>query len=376
MGGVPSYPSDYPGSTPASTAGAVTVHQIVDQQHGIVAVTFEIPPTWQAQSQLQWNFQNYSQPLKVFARTYDPVRPAMVEFFPIEQFYWVEPYLGIGRPGEESGGVIMMQPMSAADTMTRWVIPKYRGSNAQIINVRAVPNFAATLNNPVAPNAQSEGVCATVEYTDSGRAFEEEFYGLKVAYPGIPTYGAAGTLVQYNWGFERLFSFRAEKGNLAEVRATAWPIVHSIRVNPAWQQVHAQVLQQMQQLFDQYLKAGYAQIEAATQMSRQISAQNDAWLQQQAQRREDDYRRDQTRRQQEQTAGGSYTANDAFGDYIMGRETYNDPYYQGGSQHYGYYNYVWTDKMGNYQYSNDANYNPNVGGNRDWVIMEKKQIGG
>lgn len=354
-----------------------SVHQIADPQHRLVAVRFLHPASWQAQSQMQWNFQNYCLPVRIFARTFDPQTGAMMEFFPTEAFYWIDPYMGFQKPGQENGGSVLMQPMSAADAMTRWVIPKYRGNaqNPRITAINSFPQLPQVLKIPPANNGQHEGVSVKLEYSENGRTIEEEFIGLKVAYQGIPSYGAAGTLLQYNWGFDRLFSFRAEKGQLDGLRDLFWSITRSVEVNPQWEQLYAQVIQQMQQQFNQYLQAGYDSINAATQMSRQISAQNDAWLQGQEQRRQSEWQSDQMRRQSEQQSWGAYTNSDAFGDMMMGRETYNDPYYEYGSQHSGYHNYVWTDSQGSYQYSDDANFNPNIGGTTNWTLMEKKQVG-
>jgi hypothetical protein len=356
----------------------LTRHQIIDQQHGLVAAVLEHLASWQAQSQIVWNFEHYSLPVRVSGRVFDPRSLAQVEFFPAEQFCWVEPDLGLQQQGQDAGGVTLLQPLPAADALLRWVLPKYRGQmqGLRIAGVTPLPQLAALLNasNPT-QGVTTEGVRVDVEYSDQGRTFAEEFYGLKFAAPGIPTYGAAGTLVQYNWGFARLLSFRAPAGQLDEHRRAFWAVVRSLRVNPQWEQLCAQVFQQLKQQFDQYLQAGYANIEAAGRLSRQISAQNDAWLGQQQQQRDAARQADQQRRAQEQSAAGTYTTNDAFGDYIMGRETYDDPYYQYGSQHSGYHDYVWTDGQGSYQYSNDANFDPNIGASTNWTLMKKKQIG-
>lgn len=238
---------DTPGN-PGGPPVAATIHQIVDPQHGVAAITFECPPTWQAQSHLQWNLQHDRNPLQVFARAFDPMGPAMVEFFPTARFYWIEPYSGTGQQGEEAGGAILMRPLSAEDGLTRLVIPRFRGHSIRVMNVRSVPDLAATLNYTVASDTRIEGSCATIEYVESGRAIEEEFYALKVAGPEIPTDDAAGASVRSNWSFERLFSFRADRGQMAEVRAITWPIVHSFRANPAWEQIYNRVLQKMKQV--------------------------------------------------------------------------------------------------------------------------------
>lgn len=350
---------------------------MLDHQHQMVAATFEYPPTWHAESQVVWNFQHHSFPVQLFGRVRHPDGVTGVELFPVEWCCWIEPNLGIHQPGQPLGdGMILLPPMSAPDMMTRWILSKYRRhvEGLTILGVTPLPRLATALGTEI-KGAATEGVSVKLAYRENGREIEEELYGLRAEFPGIPTYGAAGMLVQVNWGMVRLFGFRAERSHFDEHREAFWSIIQTTKPNPQWEQVCAQRIEELKQLFEQYLRAGYAQIEAATQLSRQISAQNDAWLNQQAQQREAAYQSEQRRRHDEQQSQGGYTANDAFGDYIMGRETYDDPYWQYGSQHSGYHDYVWTDKQGNYQYSNDANFDPNVNASSNWVLMRKKQIG-
>lgn len=358
---------------------ATAVHRILDHQHRAVAAVFQHPPEWRAESQVVWNFAHYSLPVKVFGRVFDPQGTAALEFFPVEWFCWIDPYVDFRQPGQDlNDGMFLLQPMSAADTLTRWVIPKYRGGwpGLRTLGARPVPRLAESLGAGVQQGAASEGAAARVEYADQGgRAFEEEFFGLRVAFPGIPTYGAAGCLTQYNWGFTRLFSFRAEAGRLDAERDRLWSVVHSLKVNPEWERLCAGVFQRLKQQFDQYIQAGYDQIAAATRLSQQISAQNQAWLDSQQQRREAASRADEERRRRERSSAGAYTAGDAFGDYIMGRETYEDAGDPTGSSQHGYYNYVWTDGQQNYEYSDDANFDPNVGSDRTWTPMRKRRVG-
>jgi len=355
------------------------IYRVLDSQHNLVAAALKHPAGWEAQSHVDWSFQRYSVPVRVFFRTFDPQGPAMVEFFPIEPYCWIEPNLGFQREGQDAGGgALLLKPMPAADALMRWVIPKYRGDprGFRITNVVPVPDLASRLGVPPAANVMREGVRVTLEVAANGMTFEEEFYGLKVMSPGISTYGGAGCLVQYNWGFERLFSLRAEKGRLDSLREQLWEIVLSVKVNPLWERLLAHVTQQIAQQFEQAMQVGYAQIEAAGRISRQISAQSNAWLEQQQHQREAATHADQQRRHQEQAAWGRYTTDDAFSDYIMGRETYHDPYEEfGSSQHAGSRDYVWTDRQGNYQYSDDALFDPNLGANTEWVLMKKKTVG-
>jgi hypothetical protein len=365
-------------SPPASPQEGI-VHQIADHQQRIILGILTLPVGWQLQSQVAWDRTKSSVPVRVFARATElQSSGTMVEFLPQEGFCWIEPNIGFQQPGQEAtGGFTCMPPMSAADTIFRWILPRYRGNlpDLRVVGVSPLPQLGQMLGVQPVHGGQYEGVHVRVAYSENGRLLEEDFFGLKVVYPGIPTYGAAGILTQYNWGFDRLFTFRAEAGQLDAVSDRNWAIVRSFRMNPQWEQMYAQVLQQLQQQFNQHIQAGYENIAAASRLSQQISANNQSWLDHQAQRREQEHRSDQMRRQQEQSSYGAYSQSDAFGDRMMGRETYHDPYWQYGSQHDGYHDYVWTDSQGNYQYSDDANFDPNIGASVNWTLMQKKQVG-
>ena len=71
-----------------------------------------------------------------------------------------------------------------------------------------------------------------------------------------------------------------------------------------------------------------------------------------------------------QAAANARSATDGFDDYIRGVNTYQDPYW-GQSQHSIDHQYAWTDGFGNYKYSNDAGYDPNIGSSQSWQPMKR-----
>jgi hypothetical protein len=117
----------------------------------------------------------------------------------------------------------------------------------------------------------------------------------------------------------------------------------------------------LRQEFNRQLQAGYDQIAAAAQLSRQISANNDAMI------ASIDRQLAATRSASSGTA--SRSANDKFSDYIRGVDTVDDPYY-GTSQHSYNEKYHWTDGYGSYRNANDPTYNPNQNENGNWQLMQ------
>lgn len=342
----------------------------------MVAGVLTLPPGWTGQSQVVWNYAHYSQPLQVYARVQSGDGSLAVEFFPVQQYTWIEPNMMGRQPGMDAqDGSTALPPMAPAEALTRFVLPKFRG-RYQTLRVNAVkpcPDLPSRLKLQPSPGAMVEALSLSCNYQCETGAVEEEIFAVCTMYQGVPSYSQVGTMVQYNWGFSRLFSFRAPQGQLAARLPEFWSVVQSFQPNPAWQGLTAQVMQQVQAQFQGRLAMGYQNIQNANRLSQQVVAQNDAFYAQQAQRREQEWVSDHQRMAQ-QPAYGAFTQGDAFGDMMMGRETYNDPNYQYGSQH-GYSERVWTDGQGNYVETDDVNLDPNINSDRNWTIMTKKQIG-
>jgi hypothetical protein len=246
--------------------------------------------------------------------------------------------------------------------MNGWVIPKYRGRcpGVKIVSKSPAPELAR-LMPPLPGQAPPEGVCTVIEYTEQGRPVEEAFFGLKIGNQASYS-GPQGVTVQFNWGFFKLFAYRAAKGQLVPQRDRFWRMASSIRINPLWDQLCGRINQQLAAQFQAYLNAGYSQIQAAGQLSRQISMNNDAMLASFAQQRQAAAR--------SHPAASGRSPTDAFNDYIRGVETLKDPT-TGTSQQDATYQYHWTDGSGGYQHSNDPFFNPNIGSNLQWTMMEK-----
>lgn len=354
----------------APLSQGMTTYQIFDQQFNLVAGAYDIPAGWNAHSQVEWNIEHFSQPLQLHSEAVSPDGSTAVEFFPTEQFCWIVPHV-MRQPGQQlTGGATLLPPVSAQEAMQHFEIPKLRGSisGLQIEQITPVPNLGAMLNIPTAPGSTQEGVCARISYQVNGQAMEEEIYGLKIAFSGVPSHSSVGTMVQYNWGFGRLFSFRAPQGQLDSQKSMFWKTVNSFRPNPAWQAVRAQVQQRALQHNNMRLQATANSIANANMLSRTVIAGQEAFFAQQAARREQEWVSDhqQIEARYATPDNGKISQTDAFGDMMMGRETYAD-----GSKHSGYHDYMWGDGQGNYIPTNDANFNPNINADRNWGLIDK-----
>lgn len=344
-------------------------HRISDSNNqGATVAVFKYPDGWQAQSQVIWNYQATSNPVQVYAATFNPKGQESLEFFPTESFYWLQPNYGFNTIGQQQRGLTFFPPVSAEEVMTRWLIPKYRSQtqNLRIVAVQPINNLAQTLRAFELQNVATQGVMAKIQYSEQGQVFEEEFYACRYEFP--PTYGQS---TQQNWGMARVFSFRARLGQLEQIKQTFWHIATSIYYNPQWQEFLHQVCARLNGQHQAHIQAGYDKLRSEQQFQQQLLG----YYQSQRDQQNASVARsiDQQNKINGQRSNSNYTAQDARGDALMGRTAYEDPNSAHGNYHYdhGHHEVVWTDGQGNYIPTNDVNYDPNINSNQTWYRAQK-----
>jgi hypothetical protein len=241
-----------------------------------------------------------------------------------------------------------------------------------------MPGFQITAKRPVDvarlgqafnyQNLRGEAMSMRVRYTLNGAPAEEDFFTFYTAVQTIPYTGPQGTSHEFHRLLWLSHAVGATDGLLPSVYPLLGTVAASIRPDENYQR-HIQAVQgYITAQFNAYLQRGYDSIAAAGQLSRTISANNDALLSSMQQQRAAQTRADAARRA---AAGGGTSPNDAFSQYIRGTTRMNDPYW-GTSERDSNYSYHWTDGQGNYRASNDAGFNPNIGagGGPNWQRME------
>ncbi|HYG09731.1 MAG TPA: hypothetical protein VD835_07140 [Pyrinomonadaceae bacterium] len=363
-------------------------HNVIDRQHqDMVAYTFQHPSGWQAESRVIWNYQQLHVPLMTFGRVLNPNGLEMFEFLPSEQFIWAEPNNGHYQPGQNQEGIVHMPPMSGTDALARLIIPKYRGNcqGLRIVEANPVPNLVQMINaTEIKQIHLYQGAMAKIEYMEQGRAIEEEFYGCHFQVP--PLHGAG--VVIHSWGLARLFRFRAEHGRLDACKKAFLQIAASVRFNPQWQQLCAQIMEQLAGQARQNtqagwdaIQAGWDRLDAYGKQSRQFMANNQAYIDRQEQRLRTDWHLQPLSTPPHSTdntptsQSGEYTSHEAAIDMIREEESIYNPNAPHNEKVSGYHEHIWTDQLGNVQATNDPNYDPNSNSNQNWTLARKKRIG-
>lgn len=353
----------------------------------MAAYTFQHPPGWQAEGRVVWNYQQLHVPLMTFARVVNPNAPEMFEFLPSELFIWSEPNNGYYQPGQNQEGVVHMPPMSGIDALARLIVPKYRGNcqGLRIVEANPVPNLVQMINATEIKQVHLyQGALVKIEYAEQGRAIEEEFYACHFQNP--PLQGAG--IVIHTWGLARLFRFRAERGRLDAHKKAFLQIAASVRFNPQWQQLCAQIMEQLAGQARQNTQAGWdaiqtgwQRLDAAGQQSRQFIADSQAYIDRQEQRLQTDWHLQPLSTPSHSAGSASpgqseeYTSHEAFIDTIREEESIYNPNAPHNEKVSGHHDHIWTDQLGNVQATNDPNYDPNSNSNQNWTLARKKRIG-
>lgn len=321
------------------------------------------PAGWRAKSAVHWNYQNYAFPVLITLQAEDAAGAQRFEIFPSETFCWIEPawaVAGMQWPGQQAFGQTTAQPIPGPQALAKMIIPKHRGKapGFRVESTGAAPTLSRLLG---ANDPSANGVRATVTYHGSAGPLREDFFAIH-SQNSVPNYGPMGTLNQINWGLIYIHSYAASSAIFAQHEPSLSAISHSLKMHPGWVHLMGQILQQLQWQFNTWLQQGYSQIQAAVQASHAISANNDAMLAM----IDHNLRHSWT----SASSASDHSAR-AFSNMMRGEETYVDPYW-GESQQSNQYDYVWTDGFGNYQQTNDAGYDPNVGGTTAWQVMQRK----
>lgn len=343
-------------------------HQIIDPQHqGLWVASFEHPQSWQSNSQVIWNFQNTSAPVWIHAATFNPHGSEAFEFLSAEPFYWLEPNYGGAVMGQNQYGMTCMPPMPASDAMTRWVIPKYRSNcqNLRVTGVQPMPNLLQIIGDFALAQMPSESVGVRIQYEDRGHAFEEEFYGVKTQ-----NQAGSGMSMQINWGFARLFCFRAARGHLEASRETFWRIAGSSQPNPQWQGLYQQIVQQLNSQHGAMIAGWQAKLQGEAQFQGQLT---DYYQGQRDHQNADITGKIAADQRHQQASPSHLTAQEEWRNELGAETAYIDPnsatgnvIYRSSSDQVAFMN-----EQGEVISSPDINFDPNIGSTQNWKRLDQ-----
>lgn len=302
-----------------------------------------VPQDWRVEGGIVWR-PEISTLAYLQLRLSDPAGARALEFFPTLPFAWSQQgFLGF-PPGSLYLGSYVVAPLDPDNFVRQLLLPQVRGQlSPAVIRTEPLPRMAAA----IAPTVQEAGAVKQVaaartriEYREGARSFEEDIYSV-IVYSQVPM--NPGVMF---WGPDRLFGFRAEKGQLDRQAPLLQAIFASVRVNREW---FGRVLQVREAWIQNQMQA----IRNAAELSRYIARTTDeiSAMHQQVY---------ENRRASEDRVA------EAYSQYVRGVETYHDPFGNRDVQLPTGYNDVWVSRGGEYILANDPSFNPNASGTGTW----------
>jgi rubrerythrin len=306
-----------------------------------------VPQEWQVQGGIVWR-PEISNLAYLQLRLSDPRGASALEFFPTPPYTWSDRGYPGFPPGSLYLGSYVVQPMDPDHFVRGILLPAVRGRvSPTVIRTDPLPELAAA----VAPTVQEAGAIKQVaaartriEYREGARTIEEDIYSVLV-YSQVPMVPGVTW-----WGPERLFGFRAEKGQLDRQAPLLQTIFASVRVNRGW---FGRVLQVREAWIQNQMQA----IRNAGELSRYIARTTDEMsdMQQQA---------------WENRQAAEDRSAEAFSQYIRGVETYHNPYSDRDVELPTGYRDVWISRSGEYILADEPNFNPNESATGTWQRVD------
>ena len=313
------------------------------QLNNMEALRLLVPADWRVEGGILWRHDRAilaTAVLRIFNRN----GSEELNLLPIEQFAQSNPGYGFSI-GSNYLGSELQPAMDPHTFVARIVMPRYRRQIGSAIQIggEELPAVAQAVQTPGMPSQMRAGRFR-YSYSLASRQMEEDVYC-------VLSYTSAPAVQSVYWSPERLYSIRAERGQLDRRTKLMQAIASSTRINLQWFNAYLQVWEMWKANVMQSIQnAGHLSRYIAG-INNQITATNrQAWEQQQA-----SY--DRTSRR--------------FSEYIRGVDTYHNPATNQPVQLPGGYGRAWTNALGEYIVSDSSSYNPNIGSSTNWQALQR-----
>jgi hypothetical protein len=319
---------------------------VSDPAAGGEAFTFLKPSGWTVEGGVVWRHDLSNLASSAF-QVWNPAGVEAIEVFPIVPYTWQEGGVTYFPQGTIYLGSMVQPPIfEPAEFIGQMILPTFRGHlNPRIIDWSETPG----VSEEVAAAVQEAGVSKTVrsgrvrvEYSLNGTPVHEVFY-VTLVFSQSPL----GPFIL--WAPERLYSFRAEPGELDRVCPLLHTVVSSTQVNRRWLNEYLQVV-------DLWQRGQLQAIRSAGEISRYIAQVNDEILA-------------ITTEAFERQQSTNDRVSRQYSEMIRGVEHYDDPFKSEEVELPAGYDFVWASETGAYILSNDVLLDPNLGSIVNWQLL-------
>ena len=328
-------------------------HIVQDPQLGVEAFRFLMPTDWKVEGGVVWR-ANPARPATVSIRIYDSAGVEEIGAVPDIPCVWAPTLPAFGfPPGSRYLGAEVRPPIAdAVETIRALILPRYPEVRAaKIVKQEELPEMAMAVANAYYPDlvgkARFSGGKVRLDYEYQGKPVEMDVYAIV----GVWTFPIQGVPMT-NWGADGIRYSRAPNGKLDEQYKLFQTVLYSEKLNIEWLNLYSQIQQIM---VNNQIQASNRAVELSrylTQTNRQIS--------------------DTVRRSYEQRETATDRAAANFDRYIRGVDQYRNPFGSNVVELPSGYRDVWANANGEYILSDNANFNPNVGGTQGWRQMQRQ----
>ena len=187
-------------------------------------------------------------------------------------------------------------------------------------------------------------------YQERGKAIEEDLFASVASFQiGLPGSAMSRPYFIEYWYVDHVFSFRAERGQLAARSKTFQTVVLSMKVNPKW---FAKVVHTKEALAQAFARSTRVIGDIGTTVAAAGTNLREEQM------------RDWGRRQSIQDKVAQ-----AQSDGIRGVDRFVDPHSGNEVELPSGYGRAWANNLGEYIVTESPSYNPNVGSNLHWEEM-------
>jgi hypothetical protein len=332
-----------------------TVSIVDDQGTGTEAFSMLVPTDWEYEGGVQWILDNPGMPAISQFRVWNPRGTEEFSVFPSQAFFWTDNggTLQLFPPGSKYFGNEVRELLTPLEALEQVVIPRYRSGvqGLKVVKQEEISDVVlpsgASSQSPLQTSTRAGKV--RLEYTDSGRAYEDEIYCIVEAtyYPLQSTFGSYTNIM---WGVNYIGSFRAEKGKLDASARLFQAISNSVTLNVQWFNTYVQIIEYLIKMQIQQIKSIGQLGSIIAQTGSEIRQENlDLYYQREAM---------------------NDRVSTQFSEYVRGVDSYYNPLEEKNVELPSGYDNVWVNNLGEYVITDNPNYNPNVGGNQNFQRLE------
>lgn len=312
------------------------------------AFTMLIPEGWSVSGGITWR-QHATMPGAIHLFIGSPDGMYQLNLLPSKPYYWSQNPLQLfgAKEGSKYMGNEVRRPVSGAlQYLQQYILPKgkYRTT---IIDYNRFPDLENALRseNQAAPGCSIsiDAVIAKLEYAQNGYLFN-----------GNITCGIVTTDMLYgqtSWIADKIISTRAPKGKQTEADKLFSVMLNSFKFNLHWFNCYHQFVQHLTQyVLQDIYNAGVI----STIISNAFNHVSDT-----------------VRRSYENQQASNDRVFRGISESIRGVNSFYDPYKGYSVQIPNEYRYVYANPLGEYVMTDNPNFNPNVGSNLNWTILNR-----